>query len=939
MQQKYLEEEIEELEALDRLRIKSAEIRDQGRTSLRKVKECKHDQEGWYTKDDRSGQPIIVRALCDHKEGPPEDLVKKISLQTAAEILGHEILQKPEKLPILWAARSMQALAAAPDSSFTEALLTFYYLVVRELYTADAPDWRIGGARAAEGGSASAYVTSECVRAISSFVRTLHNTGSFIEEIRGLSERNQQLKKSILPVKWREVEKQRLVRDFYTSVVPLLDNIAFELDPHKPPANEPEASQQDEPFLLQHKNVDNFLAKAPAQIKHAVEETAKRFEAVEKEIACRRSEEPKGRESARKRYERSETGHAVALGAIQQGRQHAQKAVEIVARFGNDPHHALNDLAKEFRLVAEKVRRLIRPAQSFLASVLDQELTAASSEARPGWDPAEMAFAAASYGYAVNNWDDDRLRRAGMCLSEELSERGRFRSGKPIYLDSEGNHADVLGAEALRSFAQLLENVEAIPVDERLVKSMLLFFEDTRRNFKDQEYVYWCPEQVQEPPRPLAWITAVSVLALDRVNRMLDARINARVFRHFSVKKSEDLKGGPCLRELFQPDYGLRRPENVPAGKENQDWQREETVALTLEKMRAHVLGLSRREKKADPLFSLILHGPPGTGKTTFVEALAKSTGVPLVEVTPSDIVSSGAEAVERRARAVFRALSLLTRVVILFDEFDPVLKRRDPDAPGPSTVFSFVTPGMLPKLKTLHDMAKKRGVAYTLITNLIGSLDAAAIRSGRFDRKLGIYPPDPVSQQGRLLDQFLAFHQKEKIPLPDDLEDRVRSVIQKTAGMTLGDLTRKGWFVRPADRGSIAKGTPFDHLVNRGDLPSDLPEPDTRLDPPPRTRDGMEPARAAEREYRQWTWIQQWDKQVREAAKDGLAKALEEPPSQVPSPESPASTPPVYLSLGPKTLDGFPSILVQVLSGNGNGETGGAKPKEPPGSAAGAGG
>jgi hypothetical protein len=234
--------------------------------------------------------------------------------------------------------------------------------------------------------------------------------------------------------------------------------------------------------------------------------------------------------------------------------------------------------------------------------------------------------------------------------------------------------------------------------------------------------------------------------------------------------------------------------------------------------------------------------------------------------------------------------------------------------------------------------MAKKRGVAYTLITNLIGSLDAAAIRSGRFDRKLGIYPPDPVSQQGRLLDQFLAFHQKEKIPLPDDLADRVRSVIQQTAGLSLGDLIRKGWFLRPADRDSIAKGTPFDHLMNLGGLPSDLPEPDTRLDSPPRTRDGMEPARAAEREYRQLAWIQKWDQQVREAAKDDLAQALADPPSQIPSPESPASASPVYLSLGPRTLDGFPSILVQVLSGNGNGEAGGAKPEQPPGSAAGVG-
>lgn len=932
MTKKYLEEEIEELEALDRLRIKSAEIRDQGRKSLRKVEEGRDDKEGWYTKEAWPGQPNVVKALCDRQDGPLEEMVKNINRQTAAEILNAEILQKPERLPILWAARSMQALAAAPDSSFTEALLAFYYLVVRELYTADAPDWRIGGARAAEGGSASAYMTGECVRAILSFVRTLQNTGALVEEVRTLRERNKHLEKGLHPRKWREMDKLRLVRDFYTSVVPLLDNIAFELDLHKPSAHPAGKAQKGEPFLLQRENVENFLEKVPEQIRQVVEKTVRTFEAVEKEVRDRRSEEPRQRESARRRYERSETGHAVALGAIQQGLQHAREALQIFARYENDYDQALRELAQKFRLVAERVRRLIRPAESFLSSVLDQELTAASSEARPGWDPAEMAFAAASYGYAVNSWGDDRLRRAGLCLSEELSERGRFRSGRPIYLDSRGNHQEVLGAEVLRSFAQLLENVEAVPVNERLVKSMLLFFDDTQRRFKDQDHVYWCPEQVQEPPKAIPGITALSVLALDRVNRMLDARINTRVFQHFSVKEKEDLKNGLSLRSLFYPDYGLRYAKHLPQGKEDLDWREEETVALTLEKMRTHVLGLSRREKTQEPLFSLILHGPPGTGKTTFVEALATSAQVPLVEITPSDIVSSGAEAVERRARAVFKALSLLTRVVILFDEFDPVLKRRDPDAPGPSTVFSFVTPGMLPKLKTLHDTAKKRGVAYTLITNLIGSLDPAAIRSGRFDRKLGIYPPDPLSQQGRLLDEALAFQRKTKCDLPD-LEEKVRQVVQRTAGAPLGNLARKSWFVQPNDPESIAKESPFDYLVNKVDLSIESSEPEARPDPPPQTRNSTEPIKAAEREFRQWTWIQDWDERIREAEIKDLEDSIETPPSKISGHPS-RKSPELYLSLGPKALEGFPSILIQVLSENGDSKSGGPGPGEPAGPA-----
>ena len=56
-----------------------------------------------------------------------------------------------------------------------------------------------------------------------------------------------------------------------------------------------------------------------------------------------------------------------------------------------------------------------------------------------------------------------------------------------------------------------------------------------------------------------------------------------------------------------------------------------------------------------DVTWSLILHGPPGTGKTTMVESLALTCNVPLVEVTPSDIVVAGVDKVEHRARSASR--------------------------------------------------------------------------------------------------------------------------------------------------------------------------------------------------------------------------------------------------------------------------------------------
>lgn len=418
------------------------------------------------------------------------------------------------------------------------------------------------------------------------------------------------------------------------------------------------------------------------------------------------------------------------------------------------------------------------------------------------------------------------------------------------------------GAEVLRAFAQLLENVEDIPVDEPIVRRMLRFFEDTKRELQGApQRLGWSLENDHELASPTRWVTGLSVLALDKINRMLNARINRKVFRHFSVKN--DLKVPP-LRDLFYPDYGLRADGIRPV--EGDFGNREETIALTLEKMRSHVLGIgSAKESSEKPLYSLILHGPAGTGKTTLVEALARSAGVPLIEVTPSDIVAAGADVVERRARAVFRALSLLTGVVILFDEFDPVLKRREADDSGPSTVFTFVTPGMLPKLKRLHETARDRNIAYALITNLIGTLDRAAIRSGRFDCKVGIYPPDPLSRAGRLLDLALA-RRSYTDDQKRELEARVLDILTRTGGTSIEALAQKGWLGGWPEQSP--KNSPQSYLLNGGGTPPAEQEREAFPDDHP----GKE--KIAQHEWRQWVWLDDWEGFVKDQRT--LAAALE---------------------------------------------------------------
>src|SRR5262249_18579318 len=97
-------------------------------------------------------------------------------------------------VPVLIAARTMQALVRRAQTVFHRATMICYYRIVRELYDATGPDWIIGGARANVGGSASAFVTSECIRAVLAFEHSVKRTVDFFKHTRQLWRRHERLK-------------------------------------------------------------------------------------------------------------------------------------------------------------------------------------------------------------------------------------------------------------------------------------------------------------------------------------------------------------------------------------------------------------------------------------------------------------------------------------------------------------------------------------------------------------------------------------------------------------------------------------------------------------------------------------------------------------------------------------------------------------------------
>jgi transitional endoplasmic reticulum ATPase len=171
----------------------------------------------------------------------------------------------------------------------------------------------------------------------------------------------------------------------------------------------------------------------------------------------------------------------------------------------------------------------------------------------------------------------------------------------------------------------------------------------------------------------------------------------------------------------------------------------------------------------------VLLHGPPGCGKTLIARAIAHETEANFYSISGPEIIHKFYGESEAHLRKIFEEAARKGPSIIFLDEIDAIAPRRE------NTVGEVEKRVVAQLLALMDGLQKRQQLIVIAATNLPNLLDPALRRPGRFDREIAIPIPDRIGRE-----EILAVHSRG-MPLAADVG--MRHMAEITHGFVGADL------------------------------------------------------------------------------------------------------------------------------------------------------
>ena len=214
-----------------------------------------------------------------------------------------------------------------------------------------------------------------------------------------------------------------------------------------------------------------------------------------------------------------------------------------------------------------------------------------------------------------------------------------------------------------------------------------------------------------------------------------DARV--AVNNSLSIVKRLD-KETDVRARVMQVDHSPDVTYADIGGLEGQMQEVRETVEMPLDRPEMF------QQVGIDPPSGVLLHGPPGTGKTMLAKAVANQTDATFIKMTGSELVHKFIGEGAKLVRDLFEVARENEPAVLFIDEIDAIAsKRTDSKTSGDAEVQRT----MMQLLSEMDGFEERGEIRIIAATNRFDMLDPAILRPGRFDRLIEVPKPD---EEGR---------------------------------------------------------------------------------------------------------------------------------------------------------------------------------------------